>query len=273
MSIESSRSELAGSHGSLVVHRWVAGEPRFVVLLAHGYGEHAGRYQHVAERLVAAGGVVVAPDHVGHGLSAGERAHIEHIEDMVTDLATVAGATAAEFPGLPTVLIGHSMGGIIATRFVQRAEAPLAALVLSGPVVGGNPGMFALIDIDPMPDVPLDPSVLSRDPAVGAAYAADPLVYHGAFRRESLQGFVDAVRAIAEGPNLGALPTLWVHGELDALAPLEPTRVAFVHLAGSAFEQKIYLGAQHEIFNETNSAAVIDDVVGFVEKHLGTQSR
>lgn len=264
----SSVSKITGIHGTVAVHQWTAAAPRFVVLLAHGYGEHAARYEHLAQRLVEAGAVVYAPDHAGHGLSDGGRAHVEHLEDMVTDLGSLAEQAAAEHPELPVALIGHSMGGIIATRYVQRAVGALDALVLSGPVVGGNPAMFSLLEMDPMPEIPLDPAGLSRDPAVGVAYEADPLVYHGAFRRESLTGFKDAVAAIADGPSLGALPTLWIHGENDPLAPLDATTAAFEHLGGTALEQKVYPGAMHEIFNETNRDEVVDDVVAFLRAQL-----
>ena len=253
---------------NLHVHRWdPAGEPRLVVLLAHGYGEHAGRYAHVADRLTAEGAVVHAPDHVGHGRSPGERALVQGFETMVSDLGEVADAARAEHPGLPVVLIGHSMGGIIATIYAQRRGDELSALVLSGPVVGGNPDLFGLLQMDPIPEVPIDPGALSRDPAVGEAYAADELIHHGGFARETLQSFVDAVEAIAAGPSLG-VPTLWLHGELDPLAPYDATRQAMEHLRGDDFEEKVYPRAMHEIFNETNSDEVIGDAIAFLQSRV-----
>lgn len=266
--VDADVTTIPGSHGALALHRWTAEQPRFVALLAHGYGEHAGRYAYPAARLVAAGAAVYAPDHVGHGRSDGERAHVELIEGMVTDLGTVAKQAGTDHPGLPVALIGHSMGGIIAVRYVQRAVGPVDALVLSGPVIGGNPAIFALLDMDPIPDVPLDPAALSRDPAVGAAYAADPLVYHGPFLRDSLQAFKDEAATIAAGPGLGDLPTLWIHGENDPLAPLPDTRAAFDRIGGSALQQKVYPGAMHEIFNETNAVEVLDDVTAFLSSVL-----
>jgi alpha-beta hydrolase superfamily lysophospholipase len=260
--------ELAGTRGRLFVHRWSAAEPRYVVLLSHGYGEHARRYDHVAERLNADGGVVYAPDHFGHGRSDGERALAEDLEAAVDDLHLVAEHAAAELPGLATVLIGHSMGGLIAARYAQRFGPELAALVLSGPAVGGNPEIEALAEMDPIPDVPIDPAVLSRDPAVGEAYAADPLVYHGPFRRETLLGFGAAVAAVAEGGSLGELPTLWIHGSDDELVPLVHTRPAIEALRGARLEERIYPGARHEVFNETNRDEVLDDVAGFLRSAM-----
>src|SRR5213596_115435 len=116
------------------VHRWTADEPRCVVLIAHGYGEHAGRYAHVAEYLVdRLDAAVWAPDHRGHGLTEGERALVSDGEALTSDLHDVADQARAQHPGLPVVLLGHSMGGLIAARYAQRFGDELAALVLSGP--------------------------------------------------------------------------------------------------------------------------------------------
>jgi alpha-beta hydrolase superfamily lysophospholipase len=262
--------ELATERGRLVVHTWgdEADDPRYLVLLSHGYGEHARRYDHVAAALVADGAVVYAPDHHGHGKSDGERALADDIEGAVDDLHLVQETATAENPGPPVVLIGHSMGGLIAARYGQRHGAELAALVLSGPAVGGNPEIQALAEMDPIPDVPIDPGALSRDPEVGKAYAEDPLVYHGPFRLQTLVGFGTAVEAVAVGGDFGALPTLWVHGEDDAIVPVRYTRPAIENIAGEHFEQIIYPEARHEIFNEINRDEVIGDVIAFVRRYV-----
>ncbi|MDT5053432.1 MAG: hypothetical protein QOF66_1798 [Mycobacterium sp.] len=260
--------ELRGGRGRIVVHRWSAAGPRFVALVAHGYGEHAGRYKHVAERLVAEGADVYAPDFQGHGQSEGDRARFDNVDDLADELATVYEAARSAHRGKPVVLIGHSLGGLIATRFVQRNEPALAAVVLSGPVVGGNPQVEALLSMDPMPEVPIDPAILSRDPAVGEAYAADALVYHGGFHRATLEAIFGGARAVAAAPGFGDLPTLWIHGEGDVLAPLDATTVAMKHLRGSNIEEHVYPGAQHEILNEINKDDVLDDVVTFLHRAL-----
>lgn len=259
--------DLDGARGRIVVRRWAPpAEPRRILLLAHGYGEHSGRYEHVAQRLSDDGAVVYAPDHLGHGRSEGERALVEDMETLVDDLRAVAALAREEHPGLPVALLGHSMGGIIATRFAQRPDHGLTALVLSGPAIGGNPDIEALLGMDPIPDVPIDPAILSRDPAVGEAYAGDPLVYHGPFMRTTLDALFGSVAAIAAGPGLGALPTLWIHGEEDVLAPLEPTRQAMERIGGERVEYHVYAGARHEVLNETNRDEVLDDVSGFLER-------
>lgn len=265
---EPTETEIDGCDGRIYVRSWPNEFADHIVLIAHGYGEHIGRYEHVAERLSADGAVVYGPDHIGHGRSDGERALVERGEDLTTDLHLVADLARSEHPGLPLVLIGHSMGGLIATSFAQRYGGELAALVISAPIIGGNPGFEALLEMDPIPEIPIDPDVLSRDPEVGAAYAADPLVYHGPFRRATLEALFTGVRTVAEDGSLGDLPTLWIHGSEDALAPLEITREAIELIRGGRFEQRIYEGARHEVFNETNREEVLTDVSAFIRAAL-----
>jgi alpha-beta hydrolase superfamily lysophospholipase len=260
--------DIEGTRGTLHLHIWPNADARYIALIAHGYGEHAGRYKHVAARLVADGAVVCAPDHHGHGRSEGERALVDDLDKGVDDLHLVAKRAGEKHPGLPTVLIGHSMGGLIATRYAQRFGDELAALVLSGPAIGGNPDIEALLQLDPIPDVPIDPDVLSRDPAVGRAYAEDPLVWPGPFKRQTLEALIAAIGAVAEGGTLGDLPTLWVHGEEDALVPLVHARPAVERVRGARFEERMYPGARHEVFNETNRDEVLGDVTAFIGRAL-----
>ena len=265
--------EFEGERGRIFVRNWTpdpdhGDDATFIVLLTHGYGEHAGRYEHVAEALVGIGATVYAPDHHAHGNSAGTMALVDDMEVLVTDAHTVADRARSEHPGLPLVVIGHSMGGVVATRFVQRYPGEATALVLSGPVVGGNPGFEMLLDLDPIPEIPIDPATLSRDPAVGADYAADPLVYHGPFYKQTLQALVNAVQAIAEGGDFGDLPTLWIHGTDDQLVPYDVTKPVVEKIGGSKLEHVAYEGAAHEVFNETNRDEVIGDVTAFLQRVL-----
>lgn len=118
--------------------------------------------------------------------------------------------------------------------------------------------------------MPLDPSVLSRDGAVSAAYAVEPLVWHGPFQRPMLQAMAAALDAVAAGPALGDLPTFWVHGEADQLVPLAETRQLIAHLRGTRFEEHIVPEAQHEVFNEINRDEVLGLVTNFVHRALAS---
>jgi alpha-beta hydrolase superfamily lysophospholipase len=254
-----------GRHGQLAARTWTgAAEPAHVVLIAHGYGEHIGRYERLADALVADGAVVYAVDHVGHGRSDGERVLVEDFEDVVDDFHQLDGTARREHPELPVVLLGHSMGGLIGARYAQRHGDTLTALVLSSPVLGRWDAVTHLLTLDEIPDEPLDISTLSRDLAVGETYAADPLVWHGPFKRTTLESLQRTIGDVAKGPGLGGLPTLWVHGEADQLVPIDGTREGIEQLRGPGLVERTYPDARHELFNELNADEVTAEVTGFI---------
>ncbi len=269
MSTTASPLEIAGTTGAVHVHHWPNDSARYVLLLSHGYGEHAARYEHVAQALVAHGATVYAPDHAGHGLSEGERALLTDFDAVqVADLDAVADLATEANPGLPVVLLGHSMGGLIATRYTQLHGDRLKALILSGPALGAENPMFGLLQMDPIPEVPLDPGTLSRDPAVGEAYAADELVYHGPFHRRTLEAFLAGTNAAEAGPGFGQLPLLYVHGTEDQLVPYPLAKAVVDRLGGPDSEHHAYEGAMHEVLNETNKDEVIAAVTAFLDRVL-----
>ncbi|NUT48046.1 MAG: alpha/beta fold hydrolase [Saccharothrix sp.] len=251
-----------GHAGELAVRTWPNLDADWLAVIVHGYGEHGGRYDDVAEALVDAGALVVAADQVGHGRSEGERASVTDYEGVVADVAAAVSSAASD---LPTVLVGHAEGGLVAARYAQRH--PLAALVLSAPVLGTWQGLDRLGE-EGADGAPLDPALLSRDPEVGKRYAADPLVWHGPYRRESLEALERALDEVNYGPPLEHLPTLWLHGDADGLVPLADTRTGTDRLRGLLFEERVYPGARHDVFHETNSAEVLADVVAFVHRVL-----
>ena len=269
MTLRSRESPFLGTRGTVVVRAWPNDAARYVALLAHGYGEHIGRYEHVAAVLVRHGAVVYGPDHAGHGKSAGERALVVEFDDVVADLHTVEEQARAAHPGLPIVLIGHSMGGMIAARYAQRHGGGLSALVLSAPVLGPWVAIKALLELEEIPDIPIDVRTLSRDPEVGKVYDADPLIWHGPFKRITVEAFDHTLGAIAGGGRLGTLPTLWLHGIGDQLVPLADTRIGIEQIRGDDFTEIHYPDARHEIFNEINKDEVLVEVTAFIDRALG----
>jgi alpha-beta hydrolase superfamily lysophospholipase len=249
--------------GRVQVRGWRADNPARLVVLAHGYAEHIGRYEHVAEALVTRGSTVVGPDHVGHGRSQGEPALVEDFEPMVDDLRAVVQEARGD---LPVVMVGHSMGGLIATRYAQRHREDLAGLVLTGPAVGLSPVFEGWLAAPELPSDPIDVATLSRDPAVGEAYAADPLVWRGGWKRPTVEAFVAADKAIAEGPGFGDLPLLYIHGADDQLVPADLARPVIERLAGPNSELHVLDGARHEVLNEVDKEDTIGMVASFAER-------
>jgi len=256
---------LTGTRGAITAREWPHERPRYIALVVHGYGEHAGRYEEPAGVLREHGAVVFGPDHMGHGRSEGERVLVEDFEDVVGDVHSVSELARSLYPGMPVVLIGHSMGGLIAARYAQRYGDELAALVLSGPVIGAWELPERLLALDEIPDTPISPAALSRDPAVGAAYADDPLVWHGPMKRPTVEAFARTLETVTKGGDIGRLPLLWLHGADDRLVPLAGSRIGVEQLSGGSLTERIYPGARHEVFNETNKAEVFADLTRFLD--------
>lgn len=252
-------------------------DPRGVVVLAHGLGEHARRYDHVAQRLGESGLVTYALDHRGHGRSGGKRVYLRDISEYTDDFRTLVGIAADEHPALKLVVLGHSMGGGIVFTYGVEHPGDYAAMVLSGPVVATQDAvspvkMFVaklLGKIAPgLPVEELPADAVSRDPEVVAAYIADPFVHHGKIPA----GIARALLGIGETmpQRAGALtaPLLVVHGEQDKLVPAEGSRQLVECVGSTDVHLKVYPELYHEVFNEPERALVLDDVVSWIEVRL-----
>ncbi|MFZ9526077.1 MAG: alpha/beta fold hydrolase, partial [Burkholderiaceae bacterium] len=187
---------LPWSYGNLAVYRWNASLPtqaRGVVLMVHGLGEHMGRYSQTAQVLQQEGWICVGYDHLGHGLSEGDRGKIPFSDALVEGLVHVAQHVIAEMPSkiaheLPLILLGHSMGGLVVVQAIAKARdrmPDICAAVLSAPALGiflSTSEKWLLHSIPLLfPNLCLankiDTSTLCRDKAVVERYNKDPLVH------------------------------------------------------------------------------------------------
>lgn len=252
-------------------------EPRAVVVLAHGYGEHARRYDHVAERFGAAGLSMYALDHRGHGRAGGKRVRVRHMKEFVADFRDLVAKARAENPDRKVIVLGHSMGGGIVFAYgVQHAE-DYDLMVLSGPAIAAHTGVSkakaiigkAIGSIFPnLPIEAIDADHVSRDPQVVADYKADPLVYRG----KVPAGIGKALLVVGEKMHLLApgitAPLLVVHGEEDKLVAAEGSRRLVEHVGSHDVELKVYPELFHEVFNEPERDRVLDDVVTWIQARL-----
>jgi lysophospholipase len=248
------------------------------VAISHGYAEHGGRYRHLAERLTGVGLTVVVPDHRGHGRSEGRPVSVRRFDDYVDDLHRVLQDADGELGDAPTVLLGHSMGGLIAAVYAIRHPQELQGLVLSAPAVVATgysaPTILAgrlLARVAPeMGVVALPLGKISRDPQVVAAYMADPLVHPRRLRARLGAEMLRAMDEVAAGLPRLTLPVLVMQGSDDAL--VDPGAAAYVHgRVGSPDRTiRIYPGLYHEIFNEPERDQVLDDLVEWVLARIAT---
>jgi alpha-beta hydrolase superfamily lysophospholipase len=247
---------------------WDAEQPRATIVLAHGYGEHSGRYEHVGDALAAAGFTTWALDHHGHGQSAGDpRASVRSVGAAVDDLdAFVDLVQADDASPSPYFLIGHSMGGLIATAYAEKHQDRLRGLVLSGAAVAVNDALAALQDMEEIPEVPLAPFV-SRDPEVVKDYENDPLNYLGPMPREMIAAFTEIVD-VRDHLSTITLPVLVMHGEADALVPAQASEDIAATVGSTDVTLKVWPGLYHEIYNEPERNEVIATTVEWVGAHL-----
>ena len=262
-------SEFAGSEGRVFFRGWEPEhDPVGIVMIIHGYAEHGGRYAHVAAALNRERAVVYADDHMGHGRSDGERALITDFEHVVDDLHHLAGLARERHPSLPLVLVGHSMGGLLAARFAERWPDELAGVGFCSAVIGDWDWAREVLTQPELPYIPFDPEALSRDPEVGAAYTADPLVYQGQYRRTLLEAEAEVVALDAyrrDGDRL-RMPVLILHGTDDPFVPCERSVRAGHEMPSDDVTVHVYEGARHEVLNETNRAEVIDHLTTWIRR-------
>ena len=264
--MRTNQASFQGTEGRIAYHRWTAGSPARIVLIVHGYAEHGGRYAHVAEALNARGSVVYAEDHIGHGRSDGERALITDFEHVVDDLHSLAGIARTEHPGLPLLLVGHSMGGLLSARFGQRWPEEVAGIGFCGAVIGDWTWARDVLTAPELPHIDFDPLAISRDPAVGAAYAQDELVYHGQYKRGLLEAEVVALDRFAQEIDRLTMPVALFHGSSDPFVPYERSLQAVRDMPTEDVTVHIYEDGRHEVLNDSNRAQVIDDVADWVER-------
>ncbi len=259
-------------------HSWLPAEPaKAAVLLVHGYAEHLGRYEHVAASLTAQGLAVYALDHWGHGQSDGTPGFVPGFSVFTDGLEALLAKVETEHPGLPLILLGHSMGGLIAATHLVTHQQHYAGAVLSGPAIAPAVPPSALTlwigrllaRIAPRVGViALDSGGVSRDPAVVAAYLADPLVYNGKIGARLGNEMLNAMTAIQQAAPAITLPLLILHGALDSLAAPHGSQLLFDRLGSSDKQLKFYPGLFHEIFNEPERAAVLGDMTSWIGTHL-----
>lgn len=265
--------------GETIHHRaWLPdGEAKAVVLLVHGLGEHAGRYEHVAAALVDAGYAVHAHDHRGHGRSSGRRAYVKHYDELLRDLHQFRGIVQLEHPDAPLVLLGHSMGGNVVMGYALDHQEGIAALVLSGPAlkVGDDFSPLQLKVFGAIAKVApalrpqgLSADAISRDPAVVEAYRNDPLVYTGKISAGLGAALIGAMQGFPDRYHELHLPILVLHGTDDQLADVAGSRELEAKAVDADLTAHYYEGLYHEVFNEPERDRVLADLTAWLDGHV-----
>ena len=247
-------------------------QPRAVILLVHGAGEHCARYQHLAQYLTEHNYAVAGLDHTGHGRSAGTPGFIECFEDYLETLDIYHQRLTADFPGVAQILLGHSMGGLISSYYLLQHQQDFLGCILSGPAIKTDiePGAVQMFIIRLLSKVlpkagvlQLDANGVSRDPAVVDNYVNDPLVFHGKMTARKVSELFKAMNIVQSKAPQITLPMLLLHGGDDAMAAAEGSRFLYEHISSSDKTLKIYPGLYHEIFNEPEQREIFAEVLAW----------
>ncbi|MEJ6593990.1 lysophospholipase [Parasphingorhabdus sp.] len=272
-------SDAAGA--KLHLQKWLPDDdPKAIILLVHGYAEHAGRYQYFAEHCVGKDYAVFAIDHWGHGQSDGTPGYVPDFSVFHDGVDELLACAKQDFPELPVMLVGHSMGGLISATYLLSEQSKFAACVLSGPAIKAaeEPSKFLkaisgfLSRFFPKIGVlELDPNGVSRDPQAVADYLADPLVYNGKMSARLAAEMLNNMTKIQENSEQISLPLLLLHGGKDSLAAAEGSMFLESHISSSVKTLTIYPELFHEIFNEPEKDKVLNDMTDWLDKQLAAR--
>lgn len=249
--------------------------PRAALVLVHGFGEHVGSFSHVLEALAGADRAVLGFDERGHGRSPGQRGHAARWQLYRDDLAAFVRQARERLPGVPVFPIGNSLGTIRALELALDAPELVAGIVLCsaplGAVGASRPAMLAARLLSRFaPRLPIRPGLdlsnLSRDAARAKAYAEDGLFHQWATARGAAEalGAIETLRSRAAGLRT---PLLMLHGSEDAIA--RPDDAFFLAAAAADKQRKIYAGARHNLFQETNRDEVVADIIAWIGARSG----
>ena len=267
---------------SIHYYVWRAGTPKGVVQIVHGVGEYATRYEDLAQALVAAGYTVYAGDLRGHGqtglgqygsdLTKLGKLGPGGVKAMIAGIRKLSGIAHDEHPKLPLVLLGHSLGSLLAQRLLNDDASPYAAAVLSGTAYRTLRHMNGG-DLSKRHRTPGGPGTewLSRDPDVWTRFDADPLTFDAKVAK--LFGVREALGLMGRPTKLNRdLPIYILIGEEDPLGgPTSVRKLAEAYRERGGLTDvtvQIYEGARHEVYNETNRDEVIADLVVWLDARL-----
>ncbi len=253
------------------------GNVEAVLLIIHGLGEHSGRYMNVVNHFVPLGYAVYGFDHIGHGKSEGMREFVEHFEDYTNTLTIYYNMVKGWQTDKPFFLLGHSMGGLIASYYLLDHQVNFRGAVISAPTVKvGDNISQATITMSKILSVllpkagllALDANGISRDPEVVTAYVNDPLVFHGKTpARLAAELLKVMLRVTAEADKI-TLPFIVVQGGEDKL--VDPAGAQMLYDKASSKDKtiRVYEGLHHEVFNEPERARVLKDVETWLAAHV-----
>ncbi|MBU0991240.1 MAG: lysophospholipase [Proteobacteria bacterium] len=259
---------------------WQVEHPKGILVISHGLGEHSGRYHNLLETLSGKDISIYASDHRGSGLSGGIRGHVDDFKKYYADIKHLVDAIIKnENKDIPIILLGHSLGGLIAELYALNYPEDLKALILSAPA------LIPTVEVPPwkkklgkvfsnlFPTVTMsneiDPNHISTDKSVVQAYLDDPLVHDqvsAKFYQEYLKATAEAIKRAKEI----RMPILLIHGKSDKMVSIKSSQHIFREASSTDKTIEEFDGLFHETMNEKveHREKVLKIMENWILKHI-----
>lgn len=248
------------------------GSAKALVLLVHGLGEHMGRYQHVAFALQQAGYLVIGYDHVGHGLSSGKRGDTDTPDQLTEHLQHMAKEVKSLHAGLPLVLLGHSMGGLVVQRAAASDRALADAVVMSSPALATFANAFQKLLLATLPkwlphlrvDNGLKLEGLARDAQVVRDYKHDRLVHPLISASLGAWMVEEGTKAVQQAEQW-QVPSLLLYAGQDKLVNPQGSAEFSKRASAEVLQSHCFNVMYHEIFNDPEKQVVLQKLVHWLD--------
>ncbi len=278
-------SNFSGKGGvKIFFQKWIAPKAKAVLVLVHGVGEHSGRYSNLLNALAGKGVSVFALDHRGHGKSEGKRGHVDSFMDYVYDLKLFVEYVKDENKGLPLVLYGHSMGGVITAKYGLTYQNDPSIVVLSSPgfapafevpgwkksiasFLSSRAGSFSM-------STGLSPADISRDIEVVKEYENDPLVHNKVSAKWFTEFMKTGEECMANASSLKK-PLLVFYGTGDKMVAQNAIEGFYTNAGSTQKDILSYEGFYHEVINEPEADRnrALNDVVSWILKQVSSSKK
>lgn len=246
------------------------------ICIVHGYAEHVKRYSFFYNLLDSHGFRVMGFDFLGHGQSEGKRAIIDSFDTYVNDLHTITQSFFQE--GKKNFLFAHSMGGLVATLYLQKySDNNLTGVITSGAALQMYEKTPAILEkmagpiasiFPAFPTVPVKPKVVSRDPAIVESYVSDPLNYTKPTKAKMGFEFLNAQKKASASLSKINKPMFINHGGSDLLIDSHSSQKIYDEIQSQDKTLKIWEGLYHELLNEPEKQEVADAIINWIQERI-----
>lgn len=255
----------------IITYEWLAPNEKVRLVLVHGYGEHAGRYDAFAKALNEKGISVTSYDQRGYGKSDGTRAYVKRFQQYVDDLKVILKKDSFT---IPTFLMGHSMGGLVAVNYyVQNPQNSFRGLISSSSLLAVDPDLSPILQalapiigflFPKLKTEKLDQTYLSRSPENIAAYNSDPLMYVEGTRARTAAEMLKTVKVVNKEFDKVEASLLVLHGDQDRLTMPVGSQKLYDDASANDKQIKLYSGLYHELIHEPERDEVIGDITSWI---------